>query len=689
MKITNKMRFLLVVLSVVMVLSLFACAETPEETTTKAPAVTNENPTETTEKNEPTEAPVETDAPTAPVVDATTEADANETTEADTESDSATTESATETATETATESETVEVETTEEQTTEAPACEHEEVTEVDAKEASCEVNGNEAYAVCVSCGTIFSADGEILAEIPEIESIGHAWGEGEVIEEPGCEIETGVMHYVCENDPSHEEFDAILPTGHAWDEGKVTTDPTCTEKGVKTYVCAKNEEHVKTEEIPATGHPTPDASAWELDAEEGLQNDRAYCGACDGYVYRPATTTTQGLTFLGPDYLAETPKHRNLESITVETDENGMKYYHATTTASGTEAYLVFNTGEEAMKGIGNYIALLIRKNTGPLSVQCWINYAGTLDHTNGDGSTNTSVNKTLPLDCKGEWELLIFDFTGAEQISKENGIGWARFDICDGSFDSVGTIDIAFAAFFDSEEDVIDYYRSFVRSYQAECAHGPNGVEIPSKEEGKVAMTCLVCGEECNVTACGHNNPADWKAGDSDGYRGGTCSLCGADFNEKIPFTVNFDATNCTLNGVANAVIAKSIKNEDKTIVIDATSLTLATPKGLAVGGWFVTPEGTAAYKYRITSVDGTPVENAELLEYFKAGGQASGGITNVGTGRGWATNSAMGAAFQRPNEIDLSTYAGKTVNVEIVAITTYGATVVIAQINNVKVP
>ena len=673
MKITNKMRFMLIMLSVVMALSLFACAETPEETTTKAPEATTEKPTETTEKTEPTEAPVDTDATDAPVVDETTDAEAAETTEAATESESA---------------SRAATTETTEAETTEAP-CLHEDVTEIEAETASCEDDGNEAYAICVSCGAIFSADGEILAEIPVIEAIGHSWNEGEVIEEPGCEVETGVMHYVCKNDATHEDYEAIPPTGHAWDEGKVTTEPTCEGKGVKTYTCANDTTHTKTEEIPANGHPTPDESAWELDAENGLQNERAYCQACGGYVYRPATTTTQGLTFLSPEYLVETPKHRNIEDVTVLTDENGMKYYHATTTASGTEAYLVFSTGEEAMKGVGNYIALLIRKNTGPLSVQCWINYAGTLDHTNGDGTTNTSVNKTLPLKCNSEWELLIFDFTGAAQVSKENGIGWARFDIFDGAFSTVGTADIAFVAFFDSEEDIIEYYGSFVDSYQTECAHIPDGVEKPSKVEGKVAMTCLVCEEECNVSDCGHNNSADWKAGDSDGYRGGVCSLCGAEFNEKIKFTVNFDAKNCTLNGIENAVIAKSAKMEDKSIVIDASAFTLTSADGLAFGGWFVTPAGTAAYKYRIVSVDGTPVENAELLEYFAASGQAGTGITDVGLGRGWEKDSAMGAAFQKPNKLNLSAYAGKTVNVEIVAVTTYGANVVIAQINNIKVP
>ena len=144
MKITNKMRFMLIMLSVVMVLSLFACAETPEETTTKAPVETTEKPTETTEKTEPTEAPVDTDATDAPVVGETTDADVAETTESETESESesATTETGSETATEFAT------TETTETETTEAPACQHAE-TVVD----------DECNVFCADCGASVSAE--------------------------------------------------------------------------------------------------------------------------------------------------------------------------------------------------------------------------------------------------------------------------------------------------------------------------------------------------------------------------------------------------------------------------------------------------------------------------------------------------------------------------------------------------
>ena len=241
MKITNKMRFMLIMLSVLMVLSLFACAETPEETTTKAPVETTEKPTETTEKTEPTEAPVDTDATDAPVVNETTDADVAETTENETES-----ESASETASESAT-TETTEAATTETETTEAPACDHAE-TEVDAAVApTCEETGLTEGSHCAICGAVVVAQDVVPAK-------GHAWDEGVVTTEPTCE-EAGVKTYTCANDATHT-YTAEIPAGdHAWDNGVVTTEATCEAKGVKTYTCSKDATHIYTEEIPEKGH--------------------------------------------------------------------------------------------------------------------------------------------------------------------------------------------------------------------------------------------------------------------------------------------------------------------------------------------------------------------------------------------------------------------------------------------------
>ena len=180
MKITNKMRFMLVMLSVVMALSLFACARTPEETTTKAPVETTEKPTETTERVETTESaedPVDTTA--APEAEETTEAPAEETTEAPAE-------------------------ETTE--TTEAPACDHAETETETAVAPTCEETGLTEGSYCAICGETITAQVSVPA-------LGHAY-EGVVTVQPDCE-NAGVMTYTCANDATHTYTEELAPIGH------------------------------------------------------------------------------------------------------------------------------------------------------------------------------------------------------------------------------------------------------------------------------------------------------------------------------------------------------------------------------------------------------------------------------------------------------------------------------------------
>ena len=85
-----------------------------------------------------------------------------------------------------------------------------------EAKEATCEEEGNSAYWHCEKCGRYYSD------------------------EAASTEIEEGSW--------------IIVAKGHTWNDGVVTTDPTCTATGIKTFtctVCGKTREEV----IPATGH--------------------------------------------------------------------------------------------------------------------------------------------------------------------------------------------------------------------------------------------------------------------------------------------------------------------------------------------------------------------------------------------------------------------------------------------------
>ena len=71
--------------------------------------------------------------------------------------------------------------------TEEIKALEHQEV-KVEAKAASCEETGNEAWSYCAVCGN------ELIAKV-ELPMLGHDWTEGELLEAASCE-EAGSREY-------------------------------------------------------------------------------------------------------------------------------------------------------------------------------------------------------------------------------------------------------------------------------------------------------------------------------------------------------------------------------------------------------------------------------------------------------------------------------------------------------------
>ena len=250
MKITKTLRIFLVLLSVMMVLPLFACGDTPEETTTKAPEATTapdekettaDETDDTTESKTPatTVAPDDDDTTAAPVVDDTTEAETTsaETTDATTESGSETTETGSES-------SETAE--TTEGETTEAP-CEHVEEA-IPAVDATCDETGLTEGKKCSVCG-------EILVEQQVVPALGHTEetipGKAATCTEAG--LTEGKKCSVCgEILVAQTE----IPAGHT-EETVAGKAATCTETGLtegkKCSVCG--ETLVAQEEIAKLDH--------------------------------------------------------------------------------------------------------------------------------------------------------------------------------------------------------------------------------------------------------------------------------------------------------------------------------------------------------------------------------------------------------------------------------------------------
>ena len=312
MKITTPIRALLVMLSLVMVFSLFACGE---EVTT----LTDAQGTDT-----PTEAPEETGGATEAPTSEATEGNTNE-----------------------ATDGETTDGETTATET-DAPECEH-EAKVVAGKAATCTEAGLTDGEVCSKCDAVLKEqtaipalghDEEVLAAVAptctatgltagkqckvcetitvpqtEVAATGHAWDAGTPVTDAvcgqtaditytctaeGCDenytdtgavvehvwnetsktpatcVATGTATYECTRancpDNTKTETLEIDENAHDWnEEGTQTKAPTCTEEGVMSFTCKHNAEHTKEAPIAID----PEAHDWN---EEGTQTKNPTC---------------------------------------------------------------------------------------------------------------------------------------------------------------------------------------------------------------------------------------------------------------------------------------------------------------------------------------------------------------------------------------------------------------------------
>ena len=271
--------------------------------------------------------------------------------------------------------------------------------------------------------------------------------------------------------------------------------------------------------------HLTPAEDAWTFDPKNP-QNETAPCPRCQGVQSRDASKTTAGLTLFGPDALAALVHNVRID-LTVETDENGIRYCRATTIQEG-EGTITLNDGNAALMGVGKYVAMLARRHGASGGTDVWINSAGKTDHVG-------AKTVTVVMAATGNWDLVIYDFSTASQISAENGVGWTRFDINPPS--AVGEYtDIAYIGFFNSKEEAYAYYGSYLGAYLGAdtCAHTVDNVWKPT-EDGKIGMTCNVCYNVVNVMECTHfdlsklsNITAKTEAGTV--YFTADCALCGA---------------------------------------------------------------------------------------------------------------------------------------------------------------
>ena len=153
----------------------------------------------------------------------------------------------------------------------------------------------------------------------------------------------------------------------------------------------------------------------------------------------------------------------------------------------------------------------------------------------------------------------------------------------------------------------------------------------------------------------------------------------------NSNPVYVGNLDKSNCSLNG---EVVTESVRGNCQSIVLDLEGKTVnSAADGLVLGGWLCTPGGVASYKIRVTTVDGEAVAEPTLADWALAAANRGDIYTAAGKTFGYSDSCAKGAGLSKA-AVDLSAYAGHKINMEVVAITNYGAEIVVAQINNLTV-
>ncbi|MBQ6171099.1 MAG: hypothetical protein IJK34_00530 [Clostridia bacterium] len=139
------------------------------------------------------------------------------------------------------------------------PSCRHNNKTSVAAKDSTCIDQGWDAYAVCGSCGQLFSADGKEISEIHyrAINPDNHTGN---------TEIRNQKDATCTENGNSGDTYckdcgalisagSKIKALGHDFGEWITTVAPTETTEGEQTRTCSRNWQHVETRTVPKADH--------------------------------------------------------------------------------------------------------------------------------------------------------------------------------------------------------------------------------------------------------------------------------------------------------------------------------------------------------------------------------------------------------------------------------------------------
>ncbi len=537
MKITKSLRIFLILLSVMMVLPLFACGDNPEETTTKAPEATtapNEGETTADETDATTKEPDAEITTDAPVVDDTTDAPvADDTTEAETteaESTDATTESGSET-TETGSESS----EATE--TTEAPACEHVEKT-VDAVAPTCTETGLTEGKVCELCGAVLVAQTVVPAShtLTDVAAVAATCTEDGIVAHKHCSV--------CEKnfDAEGNELTSVVDpaTGHTA-ETVAAVAATCVAKGNEEYKkCACGAmwtadgetviDAVPETAIDPTAHKTVDKAYMAPTTAEAGWEAHTICELCE-QVWDAEGEELDAVPALAK-IVPETNKYWGVEALSTMIVGGATGSLFNPPAISDDRSYVRFSRGGASNDGFINFMA----SNTAVTGKYVVFKYR--TDHsTSGEFWANTTENGhsggkssfIAAFISDESWHIVVYDLAaniGNYVKADDDGtytIQWARIDMLNDNAEA-GYFDIAYIALCDDLSKVT----SIMQDGDTElCPHFTAETSTYTNEGDNHSTECVICGEKIyeNHSAA---NDATWSS-ENKAYTG-TC-VCGAE--------------------------------------------------------------------------------------------------------------------------------------------------------------
>ena len=451
----------------------------------------------------------------------------------------------------------------------------------VEAVTATCIAGGNEAYAVC-SCGAMCDADGNAIEAIPEtpIDPENHVDTKTAYeAKAPTCGTEGNEAYAAC---ACGAIFDA--------EGNKLDAIPT---------IPADTENHGEI----ATFDPI-----FPTTAEAGATEKYSKCSVC-GTMWNTAGEEIE----VEPSSPAIVPQSEvyygvlELAALTVETGTKTSQfaqpemsadrsYVRFARTGSSADCYVMLINNANAAPS-GQYMVFKYRTDKES-SVEIWAN---TTQHGHSGGQSK--FNRNLIAD--GEWHIAIIDLSSdisafvQPDASGQYAIKWARMDLLNAQRDS-GYIDLAYIIYCDDPSEI----EFALQPGDLElCPHINASNTAPVNNGDNHTYTCLACGAtfEEEHAASGE---AVWDA--AEGAYVGTC-VCGSSI--KSYFRYQREAL---VDGAAVRMNVTEGVDEDGTTYTRYThtgekkddgsyydSYAMAFHKGVAGSGQYM------MIRYRVTSV------------------------------------------------------------------------------------